>query len=198
MKLCTLFVSLVVALTSVGCRRQVVVTSEPERVVVVREPDSVWDGHVWITVRGHVHSSHCGHYWHHGCWHLYPEDHVYYEAGYGHFGLYVEYRDTDPYVWDGGTWIVVRGHTHGPRCGHYFHHQRWHVRPESHVYERRDQGHWGTRVEPLRPEPRTETPDRKRPEPPREPEPRKPEPRQPEPPKKPEPPRKPDKPDKPK
>ncbi|KAF0240528.1 MAG: protein product from [Planctomycetota bacterium] len=190
MRTFALLVVLAASLLVTGCHRHR---------VVVHDADAVWDGHVWVTVTHHVHGLSCGHYWHHGCWHLYPDDYVYFEAGYGHYGLYVDYvRESDPYVWDGSVWVVVRGHVHGPRCGHYYHHDRWHVYDERHVYERRDQGHWGTRIEPRRPErPQVETPGRKPPPPPpkAEPPPRKPEkPKRPEPPKQPKPPRKPDRP----
>ena len=49
-------------------------------------------------------------------------------------------------AWDGATWVVVRGHVHGPRCGHYHHHGVWHVYPENHVYAGPHHHHWGVTV----------------------------------------------------
>ncbi|MCE9581174.1 MAG: hypothetical protein K8T20_01525 [Planctomycetes bacterium] len=37
--------------------------------------------------------------------------------------------------WDGERWVVVvRGHHHGPGCGHYFHSGAWHLHPANFVY----------------------------------------------------------------
>ncbi|MBI2919778.1 MAG: hypothetical protein HYY18_01685 [Planctomycetes bacterium] len=206
MHLRTIFAALLagtVPLASCGChdyQRRVYVSTD------YGHEDEYWDGHAWIVVYDHVHGPGCGHYWHHGYWHLYPEHHIYYHSGYAHYGVYVDFsiaREADSgYVWDGGDWIIVSGHRHGPRCGHYYHHGVWHLHPEQHVYREPYKAPFGQRVrEPapaqregprrIRPQPEPRRPDPGRTEPrrpePRRPEPRKPEPRRPDP-RRPEPP----------
>lgn len=48
--------------------------------------------------------------------------------------------------WDGERWVIVRGHVHGPRCGHYYHHNAWHLYPHGWVYARPGCHHWGVVV----------------------------------------------------
>ena len=37
--------------------------------------------------------------------------------------------------WDGERWVVVtHGHVHHPGCGHFFHHNAWHLHPVDFVY----------------------------------------------------------------
>lgn len=68
---------------------------------------------------------------------------VYDDGGYAGGG--VSYED-DPYyeddfvdgcdpVWDGHAFIVIENtHVHGDGCGHFFHHNYWHLYPAHHVY----------------------------------------------------------------
>lgn len=49
-------------------------------------------------------------------------------------------------AWDGERWVVIRGHVHGPGCGHYHHHGVWHVHPAAHVYVGGRGHHWGVGV----------------------------------------------------
>jgi hypothetical protein len=96
----------------------------------------------------HVHTDHCGHYYWRGRWY-YAERHAH-GPGCGHTWVqerwtYIEDdgdRDgevrhvvvdrghvcSDPcdhYCDDDGRWIVVRGHRHGPGCGHHLVSGRW-------------------------------------------------------------------------
>ena len=70
---------LLVAATASGCRRHVIVHEKANGDVVVIE-------------RGHIHSDHCGHYYHGGHW-RFSSGHVH-QHGCGH-------------VHRGGMWIVV-------------------------------------------------------------------------------------------
>ncbi len=45
----------------------------------------VWDGLAFLFLRGHVHGSGCGHAYHHGCWNLFPNNHVFRDGGRRHF-----------------------------------------------------------------------------------------------------------------
>lgn len=41
-----------------------------------------WDGHVYVTVPDHTHCVGCGHCYYDSGWNLYPQNHVYVQAGY--------------------------------------------------------------------------------------------------------------------
>jgi len=69
---------LLVAATAAGCRRHVIIHEK--------------DGDVVVIERGHIHSDHCGHFFHGGHW-RYHNGHVH-RAGCGH-----HFR--------GGIWVVV-------------------------------------------------------------------------------------------
>ena len=83
------------SLLGTGCvRRTVVVHDEGPRPEPIHDAYSgdCWDGERWVVYHGHVHSAHCGHYYHHGAWHLYPVSHVYVHPGCHHWGVVVRVR----------------------------------------------------------------------------------------------------------
>ncbi len=45
----------------------------------------VWDGWVFSFLRAHIHGVGCGHFYHHGCWNIFPHHHIFREHGRGHF-----------------------------------------------------------------------------------------------------------------
>ena len=52
-----------------------------EAFIYEEESEPFWDGHAFIVVASHAHGRGCGHWYHHGCWHLFPEHHDYTEFG---------------------------------------------------------------------------------------------------------------------
>lgn len=148
------FVVVLAALASPGCvvHRHRVVHHDPAPRTVVVEPDDerYWDGAAFVVVRGHRHGPGCGHYYHHGCWHLHPENHVYIVDGHRHYGVRASavhvHSEHCGHAWDGVRWVYVRGHVHRPGCGHFYHHGGWHVHGASHVYVHKGHGHLGIHV----------------------------------------------------
>jgi hypothetical protein len=66
----------------------------PADVSVGSEHSPYWDGHVYVVAPAvHVHCVGCGHYYYDGGWNLYPQDHVYVEAGYVRHSDYHEKSD---------------------------------------------------------------------------------------------------------
>lgn len=56
--------------------------------------------------------------------------------------IYLEDEGCEP-VWDGHTFVVVESHTHGTGCGHFFHHNSWHLYPHDWVYAEVGYSHCG-------------------------------------------------------
>jgi hypothetical protein len=84
-----IFAALMVA--TAGCwHHGVVMVSGPAPVVVVEEDDRAWDGAVWITYHHHHHGPGCGHYYHHGAWHVYESSYVYLQPRHAHYGMRIE------------------------------------------------------------------------------------------------------------
>ncbi|MCC6739308.1 MAG: hypothetical protein IT452_09695 [Planctomycetia bacterium] len=115
-----------------------VVLVEPEGdVIIVEEVDPVWDGHTWVYVDAHVHGPGCGHWFHHGCWHLRPFDWTYVEIGYAHFGItdgFIYGGNPWARVWDGCRFLMLEHHVHGHGCGHFYHHGCWNTHAHDYVY----------------------------------------------------------------
>ncbi|KAF0239691.1 MAG: hypothetical protein FD180_5199, partial [Planctomycetota bacterium] len=105
--------------------------------VTYEEVEPVWDGHAFVVVNSHYHGLGCGHWYHHGCWHFFPEHHVYLEFGYSWCGdTSGFYYDGDPCarVWDGWAFLFLRGHVHGVGCGHHYHHGCWNSYARDYVH----------------------------------------------------------------
>jgi hypothetical protein len=103
------------------------------RHVVVDDDDNYRvspNGTVWVAERGHIHSDHCGHFWHNGTWyasrgHVHGPScgHSYVEGVWVHAGLVTiktghVHSDHCGHFNHGGSWYYMHNHKHGPGCGH--------------------------------------------------------------------------------
>ncbi len=116
-----------------------------DEVVLEEACEPAWDGHAFVVIESHQHGFGCGHFFHHGCWHLHPFDWIYLEIGYSHCGETGGfYYAGDPWarVWDGCAFVMLRGHVHGAGCGHHYHHGCWNACPSDYVYADHRRSHF--------------------------------------------------------
>ncbi len=82
-----------------------------------------WDGGKLVVLKGHRHGPGCGHVFEGGHWVLFSagSGHLHVDAG----PVHICTHECHHHFWDGGKLVVLKGHRHGPGCGHHFDGRHW-------------------------------------------------------------------------
>ena len=84
--------------------------------------DHYWNGSRTVVLRGHHHHPGCGHVFRNGHWILAAS------VGSRHVHLGASHvcgPNCRDHYWNGSKYVILRGHRHGPGCGHVLVHNRW-------------------------------------------------------------------------
>jgi hypothetical protein len=87
--------------------------------------DHYWDGSRLVYLTGHRHRPGCGHFWNGTHWVVVSTRPYPHGQGHGHAHAHVCTRACRNHYYDGRTVVTIKGHRHGPGCGHYWDGTYW-------------------------------------------------------------------------